>query len=221
MEGRIPTGILLALTNCNDPSREDEFNRWYDEYHLPDLQSTGLLSNAQRFVSTDPQTGQPKYVAIYETFAEDIAKAREGFAELRAKVFASDRMTDLGDIVAWGIFQAIYSTSTAAASQGVKGLLINSQNSKDTARDQEFSDWYSNIHVPDVLGSGFYHTVYRYQNDEPGDVLGKFINVYETHLDPAEASEGLRGERSKWEALGHMNDLLEIKFRAVVRPVHS
>ena len=220
MEGRFPTGILLALTNCNDPSREDEFNQWYDEYHLPDLQSTGLLSNAARFVNADPRPGQPNYVAIYETFAEDIVKAREDFAELRAKIFAANRMTDLGDMAAWGIFQGIGSTSTASPGRPVGGLLINSQNSKDPSRAQEFSDWYSTIHVPDVLGSGLYHSAYRYQNDEPGDVLGQFINIYETHLDPMEASDGLRGERDKWEATGHTNDLLEIKFRIVVRPVH-
>ena len=37
MEGRYPRGILLAITNCNDPSKEEEFNYWYNHIHLPDF----------------------------------------------------------------------------------------------------------------------------------------------------------------------------------------
>ena len=37
MEGRYPTGLLLAITNCTDPSKSDEFNRWYNHMHIPML----------------------------------------------------------------------------------------------------------------------------------------------------------------------------------------
>ncbi len=41
MEGRFPHGVRLVLTNCIDPSREGEFNRWYDQVHLPDILGAG------------------------------------------------------------------------------------------------------------------------------------------------------------------------------------
>jgi hypothetical protein len=46
-----------------DPSREDEFNRWYDEEHVPEkLASPGFYS-ARRFKHhTDPH----RYLALYE-----------------------------------------------------------------------------------------------------------------------------------------------------------
>ena len=37
MEGRYPQGLLLALTNCTDPSKEEEFNAWYNHMHVPDV----------------------------------------------------------------------------------------------------------------------------------------------------------------------------------------
>ena len=33
-------------SDCSDPSREEEFNRWYDDIHLPDVLSTGLYHAA-------------------------------------------------------------------------------------------------------------------------------------------------------------------------------
>ncbi len=35
MEGRYPQGLLLALTNCTDPSKEEEFHAWYNHSLLP------------------------------------------------------------------------------------------------------------------------------------------------------------------------------------------
>ena len=230
MEGRFPNGVLMALTNCTDPSREDEFNRWRDEVHTKDLQSTGLLTHATRFVNVERQPDQPQYANIYETYVEDMQEARKSFLALRQSLVDAGRMSDLGKTVAWGIFPRIGSTATATEGKPVRGLLINSQNCKDPAREEEFNDWYNNVHIPDILASGFFHSAYRYENAEPGNVyslatpisgvLGKYINLYETDLDPEEASNGIRGERAKWEAMGHTNDLAEIKLRLLFRPIY-
>jgi hypothetical protein len=54
MEGRYPHGLLLALTNCADPSKEEEFNAWYNHIHVPDVTAPGIFRHALRFVNTDP-----------------------------------------------------------------------------------------------------------------------------------------------------------------------
>ena len=41
-------GILVALTNCKDPAREEEFNRWYTDVHIPDILDSGLYHAAYR-----------------------------------------------------------------------------------------------------------------------------------------------------------------------------
>jgi uncharacterized protein (TIGR02118 family) len=65
MEGQVkkePRIILIVQTDI-DPEMEEEFNRWYEEEHIPLLlQVPGVLS-ARRGVS---QEGSPKYVTIYE-----------------------------------------------------------------------------------------------------------------------------------------------------------
>ncbi len=219
MEGRFPNAVLIALARLRDPARDEEINRFIDEMHFPDLQSTGLLTNATRFVNVDPQPDQPTYVNIYETYVEDVQEARKSFAELRASLVEAGRMTDLSD-TQWRIMPRIGSTSSATAGKPVRGMLINSQNCKDPAREEEFSDWYSNVHIPDIFASGFFHSAYRYENDNPGGLFGKYVNLYETDLDPVEASNGIRGEREKWEAMGHTNNLGQVTLRLLVRPVY-
>jgi uncharacterized protein (TIGR02118 family) len=57
-----PRIILIVQTDIA-PEMEEEFNRWYEEEHLPLLlQVPGVLS-AKRAVS---QEGSPKYISIYE-----------------------------------------------------------------------------------------------------------------------------------------------------------
>jgi hypothetical protein len=55
-------GLLLVMIDV-DPEHEEEFNRWYNEEHLPErLSCPGFLSG-RRFVALE---GGPKYLALYD-----------------------------------------------------------------------------------------------------------------------------------------------------------
>src|ERR1700751_1221724 len=64
---------LLSFTN-SVAGREDEFNRWYDERHVPDLLAVPGFVSAQRFALTDAN-GRVKrgwtYLAMYERETDD------------------------------------------------------------------------------------------------------------------------------------------------------
>lgn len=80
MEGRKPTGVLIVLVNNKEPSKEADFNKWYNEVHIPDVLKTRCYYQATRYESIDPKPGQAKYLAIYETDHEDPIQA---FADLQ------------------------------------------------------------------------------------------------------------------------------------------
>ncbi len=42
MEGRYPNGLIFALTNYANPERETEFNRWYNDFYIPEVLYTDL-----------------------------------------------------------------------------------------------------------------------------------------------------------------------------------
>jgi hypothetical protein len=57
------SGVILVTSVDITSGAEDEFNRWYNEVHLPEvLACTGFIS-ASRYECTD---GQPRYIAVYE-----------------------------------------------------------------------------------------------------------------------------------------------------------
>src|SRR4030042_152825 len=92
--------IYAVYTICRDPSREKEFNEWYDQIHLPDILETPGIKRATRYEIREPTEQQGKYVALYEVETEDIdqtiAKLRETVASKREQ----GRMSELVNIVA-------------------------------------------------------------------------------------------------------------------------
>lgn len=53
---------------------EVEFNRWYDDVHVPQVLTMPGFLTGQRFrlVAADPATG-PRYLAVYEIESDDVA----------------------------------------------------------------------------------------------------------------------------------------------------
>ena len=66
--------LLLVYTDI-DPEREDEFNRWYDETHLPDLLRIEGIVGARRYklAGPPPRNQDPacRYLAVYELATDD------------------------------------------------------------------------------------------------------------------------------------------------------
>jgi hypothetical protein len=57
---------LIAYTSPAD-GREDDYNTWYDDIHLPEFSALPGVINGRRFkVAGD---GKPQYAAIYELSA--------------------------------------------------------------------------------------------------------------------------------------------------------
>lgn len=77
MDARRATGIMLVETNCTDPAKEQEFNAWYDHEHLPRAMRTGAYYRIVRYVNINPEKGDAKYLAVYETELLDPSKAFE------------------------------------------------------------------------------------------------------------------------------------------------
>ena len=61
MAAKKGTGLLMVW--CDVPEdQEDEFNRWYNEVHLPEILACPGFISATRYECTE---GQPRYIAMY------------------------------------------------------------------------------------------------------------------------------------------------------------
>lgn len=75
-------GIMLVETQPASPDRVDEYNKWYDEVHLPEVCSVPGFVSARRFKPVDGQGG---FVAIYELESDDVAGALAALGEAIGK----------------------------------------------------------------------------------------------------------------------------------------
>jgi hypothetical protein len=79
-------GILLVETRPGSV-QDSEYNRWYDEVHIPQILTVAGFTAARRFA---PVEGDGPYVAIYEIEGDDLNA-------VRAALGASDRVDPAPD----------------------------------------------------------------------------------------------------------------------------
>jgi hypothetical protein len=99
--------LLTVESNCADPSREKEFNKWYATVHLPDILETPGFIKAARYENTNPGEGQGKFLAMYEIESDDIAQTLAMFTENVNKKAEQGRMSDLVIAVGGGLYRQI------------------------------------------------------------------------------------------------------------------
>jgi hypothetical protein len=220
MEGRYSKGLLLAITNCTDPSKEEEFNSWYNHMHVPDVTAPSIFRHALRFVNTDASAPVGQYVATYETNWEDVAQAmpahRQASVKLRER---GDRGTPYLQVVRSGVFKRL-GGEFCAARRLTRGILLVLSNCKDATREAEFNRWYEDIHVADILDTGAFHTAYRYESVDPQATQARYLALYETEQhDPAKAREALGKARADWEKRGRLSDTIEVVASLTARRI--
>jgi hypothetical protein len=84
---------FFVFSNCTDPNREQEFNRWYTHIHLVDLSAAKGFVSARRYVSAEP-AARAKYLAVYDFDTDDIDASIKSLYELAAQTWPKRRHID-------------------------------------------------------------------------------------------------------------------------------
>jgi hypothetical protein len=101
-EEEMPKAIVLVFTECSDATREQEFNDWYNNTHIPDmLQAAGFVGATRYQVLGNPGPGQGKFMAVYEVEADDLPGAFAGVQKRLAEVTAQGRVIDTIKLVSF------------------------------------------------------------------------------------------------------------------------
>ena len=87
---------LFAFSDCKDPAREDEYNDWYSNVHLPDMLEIPGMISATRWMSADNKENEVhKYVAIYEMETDDLDSFNAAMRERGMWTVKEGRFSDL------------------------------------------------------------------------------------------------------------------------------
>ena len=85
----MPKGIMLVQSRPSDPAREDEYDKWYGETHIPEVLAVPGITGARRYKLHGAPGQEPAYLAIYELEAENLAdpvrelSARSGSGQIQ------------------------------------------------------------------------------------------------------------------------------------------
>ncbi len=87
--------VLAVTTNCNDATREAEFNEWYDKIHLPDILETPGFVRATRYQNDKPSEGEARFLALYDIESDDISQVMKTHSDNMSKKKAEGRFSKL------------------------------------------------------------------------------------------------------------------------------
>ena len=66
-------GLLMFMVEI-DPEYEEEFNRWYNEEHLPERATCPGFQSARRFKAAD---GSSRYLALYDLDSPEVLEGTD------------------------------------------------------------------------------------------------------------------------------------------------
>lgn len=89
----MPQGVVVVVTRCTDPKRDEEYNRWYTHAHLPDMSKARGFVRARRFRNLDPN-GPGQYMALYEFDSPDLKESAKDLSRLGLEAFKAGRHID-------------------------------------------------------------------------------------------------------------------------------
>ena len=187
----------LVESSCADPAREDEFNNWYNNVHIPDVLSCPGFVGAIRYEIAAAQEGRGKYVAVYEIDTDDIDKTMEERSKRRDEERARGRGSDL---IA-GVSQARYLVQGDFGNKGrPRWANIVQSNCSDPSREDEYRQWYDGSHIPDVLQTPGFSSATRAELQEPQEGHGKFLVIYDISAEDLGRTMTMRRGKRAWEA---------------------
>jgi len=101
----MPKATLAVYANPADAAREDEFNAWYNDTHIPQVLALDGFVGATRHRLSSAQLGgtvEHKYVTFYEIDAPDVQAVLDGLSKgfANGAVTMSDAMSP-GPVVVW------------------------------------------------------------------------------------------------------------------------
>jgi hypothetical protein len=187
---------LLVFSNPV-PGTEDEYNKWYDTQHAPDVTSVPGFVSAQRYVVSDKQLRisdpLPKYLIVYKIVTNDLTSVYDE-VNRRLKTGETkmsptfDKSTSVSFSYKLTMPMTYHKGDSAKTKDSKLPTYVQVVFSNPTpGMEEEYNRWYSERHALEVVGAPGFVDVQRFAlsgpqlNDKP--VTYKYLALYEVKTD--------------------------------------
>jgi hypothetical protein len=172
------TALSIVATECR-PQNDTQFNKWYNEVHLPLFMKYHGLKKAARFKKLDPDGPIPTYLAFYHYATQEDMNAISSSPEFGAAI------KDMLDTWKDNEFE----TKWAASYEKIKEWLKTKSDQEFSAvkivaceckpeLDSKFNKWYNDVHIPLFLKYDGLQKVFRYKKIDPNSELPTYLAIY-------------------------------------------
>jgi hypothetical protein len=156
------TDVMLAFANAR-AGREDAFDAWYSEEHVPAVLAVDGVQSARRFRAAADLPGGPEhpytFLAIYEIASGEVPSAVQGLIAARPQM--SEDVD--GAPLAWCFEEVSPRIAGTEAGDGPFDHMVVFTNARE-GTDEEFNRWYDEVHIPDILTKiGGYAGAHRFR----------------------------------------------------------
>ena len=85
---------MMVWSNPVSDEREESFNAWYDDVHIPEITALAGVNRATRFTLTETQSDGPapdhKYLTVYEIDGDDVQGVVDAIKVARPTMTGTD-----------------------------------------------------------------------------------------------------------------------------------
>lgn len=167
--------LMMVVTNNTDPSREAEFNHWYNDIDLPDVFTVPGYMRARRgqgqpvpkFPCADLQPDEGRYVALYDIESDDIDGTIIDMLLLARKMDNTGRSTNLLEVTERLYFRRYGPAQEAPALATTQGnpylFLVRVDCCADEIATTAFNAWYDGTALPALLQAPGVQRATRYE----------------------------------------------------------
>ncbi len=169
-------GIFLIYTDI-PAEHEDDFNKWYNEEHIPELLAVPGVLDAARYVAVK---GGPQYLAAYEL--ESAAVIQSDAFKNRPRTPWGQRVspTAIGQNVTRVVGEQIFPANIEMPDREMPPALQIGRMSVPAEADAAWNAWYNGEYIPGyrtvpgviyarryrvIDGATGYTTVYEFENE--------------------------------------------------------
>ena len=148
MANKKGSGLLLVIVDM-PAEREEEFNRWYNEEHIPEVLGYPGFLNAARYVAV---SGSPKYLACYELENAAVLDTPEWLHHRKNPTEWSKKI-DLGGSAARSasnLFRQIFplEVSQSVAQSDMAPVLQIGRMAVPAQDEDRFNEFYNTVYAP-------------------------------------------------------------------------
>ena len=160
--------LLVVLSSPVSSERDDAYNDWYTNVHLPDVLAVPGYVRAARYKAfPGDRSFEQEYLALYELEIEDLDALQAVSDEHMRRIEADEMHRSPPETIDRDNVRSMYFAETGPRLGGhddvPETLFMPFTEPVSEEDDEEFNRWYQEVHLPEVLDVPGFSAASRYK----------------------------------------------------------